>query len=69
MPFTARLTQVPEGKARRFSERHYVRFQRIPIEDVEEDKVSAAIKNGVLSIMPKSTETKNVNRIAINRNG
>src|SRR3954471_8960627 len=45
-----------EDKARRFSERHYGRFERrIPLEDVEEDKVSAAFKNGVLSItVPKS---------------
>jgi len=60
-----------EDKARRFSERHYGRFERrIPLEDVEEDKVSAAFKNGVLSItVPKSAETKNVRRITINRNG
>ena len=69
MPFTARLRQVREGKARRFSERHYVRFERIPLEDVEKDRVSAAFKNGVLSIMPKSTETKNVRHITIDRNG
>ena len=60
-----------EDKARRFSERYYGRFERrIPLEDVEEDKVSAAFKNGVLTItVPKSAETKNVRRIAINRNG
>jgi len=59
-----------EDKARRFSERHYGRFERrIPLEDVEEDKVSAAFKNGVLSItVPKSAETRNVRRITINRN-
>jgi hypothetical protein len=47
------------------------RFERrIPLEDVEEDKVSAAFKNGVLTItVPKSAEAKNVRRIAINRNG
>ena len=40
-----------------------------PLEDVEEDKVSAAFKNGVLTItVPKSAEAKNVRRIAINRN-
>jgi HSP20 family protein len=58
-------------EARRFSERHYGRFERrIPLEDVDEDKVSAAFKNGVLTItVPKSAESKNVRRIAINRNG
>jgi len=60
-----------EDKARRFSERYYGRFERrIPLEGVEEDKISAAFKNGVLTItVPKSAETKNVRRIAINRNG
>src|SRR5207253_3724500 len=60
-----------EDKARRFSERYYGRFERrIPLDDVEEDKVSAAFKNGVLTVtVPKSTEAKNVRRIAINRNG
>jgi HSP20 family protein len=59
-----------EDKARRFSE-YYGRFERrIPLEDVDEDKVSAAFENGVLTItVPKSTEAKNVRRIAINRNG
>jgi HSP20 family protein len=39
------------------------------LEDVE-DKVSAAFNNGVLTITaPKSPYTKNVRRIAINRNG
>ena len=34
-----------EDKARRFSERYYGRFERrIPLEDVDEDKVSAAFK-------------------------
>ena len=60
-----------EDKARRFSERYYGRFERrIPLEDVDEDKVSASFKNGVLTItMPKLAEAKNVRRIAINRNG
>ena len=58
-----------EDKVRRFSERYYGRFERrIPLEDVEEDKVSAAFENGVLTItVPKSAEAKNVRRIAINR--
>ena len=60
-----------EDKARRFSERYYGRFERrIPLEYVEEDKVSAVFKNGVLTVtVPKSAEAKNVRRIAINRNG
>jgi HSP20 family protein len=60
-----------EDRARRFSERYYGRFERrIPLEDVEEDKASAAFKNGVLTItVPKSPEAKNVRRIAINRVG
>jgi HSP20 family protein len=59
-----------EDKSRRFSERHYGRFERrISLGDIEEDKVSAAFKNGVLTItVPKSAEAKNVRRIAINRN-
>lgn len=60
-----------EDKGRRFSERYYGRFERrIPLEDVDEDKVSAAFKNGVLTItVPKSAGANNVRRIAINRNG
>jgi HSP20 family protein len=61
-----------EDKARRFSGRYYGRFERrIPLQDVEEDKASAAFKNGVLTVtVPKSAEAKsNVRRIAINRNG
>jgi HSP20 family protein len=60
-----------EDKARRFSERYYGRFERrIPLEDVDEDKVSAAFKDGILTItVPKSAEAKNIRRIAINRNG
>jgi HSP20 family protein len=59
-----------EDKARRFSERYYGRFERrIPLEEVDEDKVSAAFKNGVLTItVPKSAQAKNIRRIAINRN-
>ena len=50
----------------------YGRFERrIPLQDVEQDKASAAFKNGVLTVtVPKSAEAKsNVRRIAINRNG
>jgi HSP20 family protein len=58
-----------EDKDRLFSERYYGRFERrIPIEGVDEDKVSAAFKNGVLTVtMPKSLQVlSKVKRIAIN---
>lgn len=58
-----------EDKDRLFSERYYGRFERrIPVEDVNEDKVSAAFKNGVLTVtMPKLPQTQSkVKRIAIN---
>jgi HSP20 family protein len=60
-----------EDKGRRFSERYYGRFERrIPLQDVDDDKCSAAFKNGILTItVPKSAEAKNVRRISINRNG
>lgn len=60
-----------EDKDRRFSERFYGRFERhIPVEDVEEDKVSASFKNGVLAVtLPKSPNAlRDVKRIAINSN-
>jgi len=58
-----------EHKDRRFSERCYGRFERrIPVEDVDEDKVSAAFKNGVLTVtMAKAPQAQSkVKRIAIN---
>jgi HSP20 family protein len=61
-----------EDEARRFSERYYGRFERrIPLQDIEEDKASAAFKNGVLTVtVPKSAVAKsNGRRIAINRTG
>jgi len=57
-----------EDKERRFSERYYGRFERrIPVEDVDQDKVSAAFKNGVLSVtMPKVPQAQSkVKRITI----
>jgi HSP20 family protein len=48
--------------------RYYGRFERrIPVDDVEEDKVSASFKNGVLTVtLPKSAKAQqNVKRIAI----
>ena len=58
-------------KERLFSERYYGRFERrIPVEGVDEDKISAAFKNGVLTVtMPKLPEMQSkVKRIAINGN-
>jgi HSP20 family protein len=58
-----------EDKDRRFSERYYGHFERrIPVEDVDQDKVSASFKNGVLTVtMPKTAQAQsNVKRIAIN---
>jgi len=58
-----------EDKERLFSERYYGRFERrIPIEDVDDENVSAAFKNGVLTVtMPKAPQAKSkVKRIAIN---
>jgi HSP20 family protein len=58
-----------EDKERLFSERTYGRFERrIPVEDVEQDKVSASFKNGVLTVtLPKSPAAQQkVKRIAIN---
>jgi HSP20 family protein len=58
-----------EDKERRFSERFYGHFERrIPIGvDVEEDKVEARFKNGVLHVLlPKSERAQSqVKRIAI----
>ncbi|MBX6427060.1 MAG: Hsp20/alpha crystallin family protein [Variibacter sp.] len=58
-----------EDKNRLFSERFYGRFERrIPVEDVDEDKVSASFRNGVLTVtLPKTAEAqRQVKRIAIN---
>jgi HSP20 family protein len=60
-----------EDKERAFSERTYGRFERrIPLAwDVEEDKIEASFKNGVLTVtLPKSAESRpEVRRIAVNR--
>jgi HSP20 family protein len=59
-----------EDKDRAFSERYYGRFERrIPLAwDVEEDKINASFRNGVLTVtMPKSAQgPSNVKRIAVN---
>ena len=62
-----------EDKNRQFSERFYGRFERrIPLGyELEEDKVAAAFKNGVLTVtLPKSPNAQSkVKRIAINGQG
>lgn len=58
-----------EDKGRLFSERYYGRFERrLPIDDVDEEKVSAAFKNGVLTVtMPKAPQAQSkVKRIPVN---
>jgi len=62
-----------EDREHAFSERMYGRFERrIPLAwDVQEDKIGAAFKNGVLTVtMPKAADRRpDVKRIAINRAG
>jgi HSP20 family protein len=58
-----------EDKDRLFSERYYGRFvRRIPVENVDDDKISATFKNGVLTVtLPKVAQAQSkVKRIAIN---
>ena len=58
-----------ENKDRLFTERYYGRFERrIPVENVDEEKISAAFKNGVLTVaLPKVAQAQSkVKRIAIN---
>ena len=58
-----------EDQDRLFSERYYGHFERrIPVEDVDEDKISATFSNGVLSVtLPKVAQAqRQVKRIAIN---
>jgi HSP20 family protein len=57
-----------EDKDRLFSERYYGRFERrIPVEDIDEEKVSASFRNGVLTVtLPKTAQAqRQVKRIAI----
>lgn len=62
-----------EDSDRQFSERYYGRFERrIPLgHEVEEDKIAASFRNGVLTVtLPKSaTAQAKVKRIAINGQG
>jgi len=58
-----------EDKGRLFSERYYGRFERrIPLDDIDEDKIGASFKNGILNVtLPKSpTAQQKVRRIAMN---
>jgi HSP20 family protein len=58
-----------QDKDRLFSERYYGHFERrIPVEDVDEDKVSASFRNGVLTVtLPKTAQAqRQVKHIAIN---
>jgi HSP20 family protein len=58
-----------EDRDRRFSERFYGRFERrINVDEVDEDKVTASFKRGVLTIvLPKSTAAQQrIRRISIN---
>lgn len=58
-----------EDKERQWSERFYGRFERhVPVGfDIDEDKVEATFKNGVLTVIcPKSEKAVAAKRIAIN---
>ena|SRR5579862_261642 len=45
-----------EDESRQVSERYYGRFeQRIPIDDVDEESVTATFKNGVLTVTLRKT--------------
>ena len=68
---------LPERRSERqdtsqqISERYYGRFERrIPVEDIEEDKVSASFRNGVLTVtLPKLPQAqRQAKRIPINGN-
>jgi HSP20 family protein len=62
-----------QDKERAFSERTYGRFERrIPLAwEVEEDKIDASFRNGVLTVtLPKAAESRpEVKRISISRAG
>jgi HSP20 family protein len=57
-----------EDKQRFFTERYYGGFERrIPVDDIDQEKVAASFKNGVLTVtLPKlPTAQRKVKRIAI----
>jgi HSP20 family protein len=57
-----------ENQEQRFSERYYGSFERrIPVDDIDEEKVSAKFKNGVLTLtLPKTPAAQSkVKRIPI----
>ena len=57
-----------EDMGRLMSERYYGRFERqIPVDDVEQDRVTASFKKGVLTVvLPKTEDSRReVKRIAI----
>jgi HSP20 family protein len=58
-----------EDKDLMFSERYYGRFERrIPVDEVDEGKIAASFKNGVLTVtLPKSPQAQQkVKHIAVN---
>ncbi len=60
-----------QDEDRLVSERYYGRFERrVPVEDIEEDKVSASFRNGVLTVtLPKLPEAqRQAKRIPIKGN-
>jgi len=61
-----------QAESRRFSERFYGRFVRqVPVGDIEEDRVEASFKDGVLTVtMPKTArDQEKTRRITINSKG
>jgi HSP20 family protein len=60
-----------QDKDRLFTERYYGRFERrLPVEDVDEDKVSATFKKGLLTAtLPKLAQAKSaVRRLTVQKN-
>jgi HSP20 family protein len=58
-----------EDRDRRFSERFYGRFERrIPVDDIDEDKVTASFRKGILTVvLPKlPTAQQHTRRIPVN---
>ena len=56
-----------DDKDRLFSERYYGRFERrIPVDDVEQDKIAASFKNGVLTVTLPKKEVAKPRQIKVN---